>query len=532
MIFWYEGNIRTTAWFDSPNHWATFLVMLLMVFIGLSTAIYNYYISWKRTLAISFIGLSLLFIIVELIQTYSRGGWLACLSGFGLLFASLKQKYLSTAGLALLILIVCIMIFPDAHKRINYDYTSHDNSVLNRLEVWRGALAMTAYYGWNGAGDDNFGKEFDAWFQPIKMKTSYRTAINNYLTLSSENGIVIFGIYLIIVLMPLWLSWKLAVKAQNFPILGMCAAMLAYLISGCFTYSINVYDVSSWFWLLIGITTAYIVLCCYKNKISLRFVVRDAVPSLLFSLLACILIYGSGMYVLAKMPTRHIFFRFDGTGHGLSSVIIYPTKQVPRGVVIWSHGKGDSIRDDGKNTLRYMAEKGFIMIAMDYRGSEMDALEDIRSLTKWVLAQKQFEEQPIFLAGFSLGARLSILTACHDPNPRIRAVASIGAVSEWPFEIISPVEHLYNLGTPLLIVHGEIDKINIVENAYKLESLCKHYHKSYDIYIVHGGSHALDEDDHWFVALDRISNFLLRSSERIQRGGITDVGIRCFGLTR
>lgn len=452
--------------------------------------------------------------MVELLRTYSRGGWVAFLAGLGIFLLSLKSGR-RVPLLMLGLFLALLLLLPNGLSRADPVAGGVDRSVGNRWLVWKGALTMTSDHWLGGVGSGEFGTQFTPWYQPIKMTTRYVAALNNYLTLSAERGILVLWGYLCLVFGILYTAWRKSRQTQNAWMLGVVSAQVVYLVAGLFTYSLTKWEVAWIFWTFFVVSSWHIVKNLRNSwRQRLAFPKPNAPPFLAFltpigaSTLICLLILFSGSRLLAELSTRADFFIFNETGQQQHGVIVSPTRNDARGVIIWSHGKGGSIREDGKDTLRYLAEKGFIVVSIDYRDGGMDGLEDIRALLRWVLHNKEFESYPMYLAGFSLGARLSILAACYDPDPRLKAVASIGSAATWPFPEISPEEHLYDLKCPLLIIHGEEDRVNSVAQAYELERLCKRYRKSHELFIVEGASHYLNEEDQWFTALDRIAAFV------------------------
>jgi dipeptidyl aminopeptidase/acylaminoacyl peptidase len=223
--------------------------------------------------------------------------------------------------------------------------------------------------------------------------------------------------------------------------------------------------------------------------------------------LALNLLLATNIFAAEPLEQKIKYFTFNETQHRESGAIVYPQKLTPRGVIIWSHGKGGKISEDVDYTLKPLSNKGFIVVAIDYRQGGIDSLEDIRALFQWVVGQKEFSSYPIYLAGFSLGARMAILTACYDTHERLKAIATIGSASEWDIPEISPAIHLQKLSAPLLIIHGEKDVINGVHEAYALKNLCEKYHKPHDMFIIKNASHNLDGRKLWNTALERVAEY-------------------------
>lgn len=224
--------------------------------------------------------------------------------------------------------------------------------------------------------------------------------------------------------------------------------------------------------------------------------------------IACVLVLAAGGYLLHKQPSRIDFFTFKNGELFQRGVSIRPRKSKPLGVIVSIHDRGSTLLEEGRNTLRYLADKGYVVISVNYRDNGMEGLQDARAITAWVMQRNELKDYPVYLTGFDLGGRLAILTACCDSFPRLKAVASIGSAAEWPFPEISPSEHIQSLSCPLLIVHGENDLVNPVSQAHLLENLCARQSKQCDLLIVKGASHFLDNE--WTLVLDHVSVFFLQ----------------------
>jgi len=194
MIFYYHGQPRLSLWSDSPNHCATVVAMLL---VGIIAIVGTFRSSSKRKLLPLAIGiLSLCVGSVILILTYSRGGWIAY--GFGLAFlAATAPRLRRVCAFCSIGFLLGFILIPKALDRAGSVADQEDRSISNRIEVWKGALAMTAAHSFVGLRNDFFGTQFSAWYQPIKMNTRYGAALNNYLTISSEHGSIWLMFYLL-----------------------------------------------------------------------------------------------------------------------------------------------------------------------------------------------------------------------------------------------------------------------------------------------------------------------------------------------
>jgi len=83
-------------------------------------------------------------------------------------------------------------------SRISPSYVAQDKSVLNRVELWKGALAMMSdspFYGW---GTGQGGRAFANWYQPLDKTVRPMSFVNSYLDTGVEQGAHILCLVLII----------------------------------------------------------------------------------------------------------------------------------------------------------------------------------------------------------------------------------------------------------------------------------------------------------------------------------------------
>lgn len=224
-MFTYAGNPRAQWLFDSPNDLATILGMALLGLAGVIVWILRRFSKsgWLRTVFAVGLGSAMGLLMLELLRTYSRGGWVAFLAGLGLFLISLKPGR-GVPWLMLALFVALLFMLPNGLSRADPAAGGVDRSVGNRWLVWKGALTMTSEHWLGGVGSGEFGKQFTPWYQPLKMNTRYLAALNNYLTLSAERGILTLWGYLCFVFGILWMAWLKCRKTQNAWMLGIVSA--------------------------------------------------------------------------------------------------------------------------------------------------------------------------------------------------------------------------------------------------------------------------------------------------------------------
>jgi dienelactone hydrolase len=430
--------------------------------------------------------------IVGLIMTYSRGGWLAFLAGMiTYIIAMPTRRYYYYSIIAIFILLIFWM--PAGLGRAASIVDSEDLSISNRLMVWRGAAAMTCEHWFSGVGGAAFGVEYNAWYQPTGSKSRYATAVNNLLTLSSERGILILGLYLVACLGPWFIAWHYAYDSKKYWIFGILASQVTYFVSGLFTYNLTIWPITILFCILYFINVHFIFTCWRRGeRIPLS---RWLIPTIVCSFILCSGIMLYGFYQTLQLPVLCQKISITGNPFFQEAVFAEPQTHRLHGLIIFYHDAGHSIESDGQDIIRPLAKNGFSVLAVDYRARGLLGLEDVQWFNNWASHQKAFKDMPIWVMGTGLGGRLAILAACKVTRG-IRGVSSIGSESEWPFSQLSPLDHLATLSCPLLIMHGRYDEAVPVEQAYQLYNLCKHYGKHSELTIYASADHDLiDQPD-------------------------------------
>lgn len=149
-------------------------------------------------------------------------------------------------------------------------------------------------------------------------------------------------------------------------------------------------------------------------------------------------------------------------------------------VLLYLHGARWNVTGSALR-IRRMQELGFSVLAVDYRGfgksdttppTESLALEDAQAAWRWLATQ--YPQQPRYIFGHSLGGAIAIALASHVTDEAgtivegtftsIPDVVSsmrwgwlpVGGLITQRFDSLKKVAHI---GSPLLVVHGEEDRL-------------------------------------------------------------------------
>ena len=126
-----------------------------------------------------------------------------------------------------------------------------------------------------------------------------------------------------------------------------------------------------------------------------------------------------------------------------------------------------------------MAEKGWSTVRFNFGFVKKKERPDFREVTKeyitvlhWI--RSQFRNSPVYVAGKSLGAFVSIFNAKHAP---IDGIVAFGYPMKRPDGTLIDQSHLRDIGTQILFIQGTADPyadkgfLEDVINEYRLNAL-------------------------------------------------------------
>ena len=164
--------------------------------------------------------------------------------------------------------------------------------------------------------------------------------------------------------------------------------------------------------------------------------------------------------------------------HGLWHGATLNETQAP--VLLYLHGARWNVTGSAMR-IRRMQELGFSVLAVDYRGfgksdstppTESLALEDARAAWNWLATQHP--NQPRYIFGHSLGGAIAIALANQvtDESGTIvegtfTSIPDVVSSMKWGWlpvgglitQRFDSLQKVANIGSPLLVVHGEQDRL-------------------------------------------------------------------------
>lgn len=275
------GYDRSYSFFDNPNFFGSYLVIIMMLAISVYLTAMD-----KKVSAASFVSISLVF--ATMIFTSTRSSWVGAFIAlvFVTLFVVWKKRTLWKKWVALLatLMLVAILIdFSEGGKYFSRALTSvaepyrvvtdqnSGNEGSGRWLIWSETIPLLKKYALLGSGPDTFESIFpQKEFQELKNdpEVNVDKAHNEYLQMAVTLGFPVLFVYLSLIsliIIQAFRAIKIA-KEQDFIYLsGMVAAIVGYLVQAFF--NISVVPVAPIFWFLLGLTYAYSGICLRNSKV-------------------------------------------------------------------------------------------------------------------------------------------------------------------------------------------------------------------------------------------------------------------------
>ena len=206
-----------------------------------------------------------------------------------------------------------------------------------------------------------------------------------------------------------------------------------------------------------------------------------------------------------------VWIEFDSevTGERARLHGLWTEAQAGRGapVLLYLHGARWNVQGSAPR-IRRMQELGFSVLAIDYRGfgksspglpSEDMSYEDARKAWEWLAAK--YPDRPRYIFGHSLGGAIAIDLAARVPDEQgtivegtFTSIPDVASTMKWGWLPIGPlitqrfeaVKKVPQVGSPLLVVHGDRDRLIKSELGRKLYDAASGKKR---FLLVEGGSH-------------------------------------------
>lgn len=261
---------RSYAFFDNPNFFGTYLVLIMMLTVALYLTAKN-----KKTSILYYLIICVTFI--ALIFSGTRSGWLGSFVGFLFIAILVVIKLKNLWGKWVLLSISLGLILTtintiekgsyvnrvnsavsDSYQLVTNQSTGYEGS--NRFFIWEKSSPLIKTYFWLGSGPDTLEYVFPA--KPDELEKYFGTtnikvdkAHNEYLQIAITLGVPALLTYLLLIFVVLKRAFQ-AAKAvtgnDKILLMGLISAIVGYLVQAFF--NISVVTVAPLFWALLGIT--------------------------------------------------------------------------------------------------------------------------------------------------------------------------------------------------------------------------------------------------------------------------------------
>jgi putative inorganic carbon (HCO3(-)) transporter len=265
-----RGYSGTYTFFDNPNFFGSYLVLVLLISIPLYLNA-----TTKKYSVLYFVSLCLAF--VALIYSNTRSGYVGVF--FGLLFITMfvviKRKHLWKKWITLAASMIILLFFinnaeqgryaqrinsvvKDSYSVATNQTTGHEGSA--RFFIWQQSLPLVKEYFWIGSGPDSFEFVYPNDNEETRAFMNGQTvdkAHNEYLQIAITLGVpalLTYLCFLFLILRRAFQAVKLAEGNEKIIIYGLIATIIGYLVQAFF--NISTVPVAPIFWSILGITLA------------------------------------------------------------------------------------------------------------------------------------------------------------------------------------------------------------------------------------------------------------------------------------
>jgi O-antigen ligase len=184
--------------------------------------------------------IALALITLSIILNFTRGVWLGCFLAGIYLLAQWRPKWLW--ALPILLALAYVGAPSLVRERVHLAMHPTEEPALSiRLEMWRVALKMIRAHPWVGVGPNNIEEAYDLYLPKGKTpELGYHSHFHNdFLQFGAERGLPCLAAWVWLMGALGWYTWKLRrrLSAQRWIADASLAALMAYLVEGCFEFN-------------------------------------------------------------------------------------------------------------------------------------------------------------------------------------------------------------------------------------------------------------------------------------------------------
>ncbi len=409
------------------------------------------YLILKKTI----LGASMLSVTAILMLTYSRGGWMGYLTAL-LFLGCCDRRLRKWCFTALMLFAISLIFIPSAGDRFKSIASGSDLSIVNRIEVWKGALAATKANALHGIGDGRFGRYFAAWYEPENMKGNYANALSNYLTLAVEQGLATAWIYMVVFLVMISAGWLTKYTESSYIIHGLSAGIVAYSANVLFTYMLNSTSLN----ISLGLSAILIIVLCARSTDGKAILIRSMGYGLLGGSSAVALVFILSV-VFSERAVCHVDVVELGSRVGDNNLyFLRPIELSERGTVIYIQNRGEDAVDIGRNLVTRFVKRGFSVILSNYHYSAKEDLAEVENILKWACGNYYINSRPIYLVGDGWGGQVGLLVASLPQyKGKLHALSAVDVDLYSPFSSLAAYRAIGRVRCPVLLIYSHGNSI-------------------------------------------------------------------------
>jgi len=240
---------RSTGFFNSPQTFGNYVLLLFPMVIGLSS--YSKTRGEKRWLQ-----LSSLIILTAIIFSYTRGVWLGLIGGLIFMAILRSKKLLFAVVIGIIVGSMFLVILPSSKftQRVVRTFKS-DRPVGDRIYFWQGSLRIIRDYPITGLGWEGFRKVYPK-YKPAKGRQLVCHAHNNFIDMAVDSGLLGLGIFIWLLVTIYKVGFHIFKELEDGYFKGIAWGFLgsftAFLIAGLSQYNFGDSEVVMLFYFLLA----------------------------------------------------------------------------------------------------------------------------------------------------------------------------------------------------------------------------------------------------------------------------------------
>ncbi len=211
-----------------------------------------------------------------------------------------------------------------------------------------------------------------------------------------------------------------------------------------------------------------------------------------FPVLAILLFLGALFWARQQDPFFRKWFTLKTADHvPFKCVAVLPKPLRPRPVIIYAHGAGGTLMNDG-NDVRQMAELGLSVVSLEYNQTNPATFgPQLEALLHYIGRQSWADTNTTAWVGYSMGSIRMFDFALQHPEQQPQLLVLLGGAGLPEGQTNSPLPSLH---CPVFLIHGDQDQTFPFADTKRLASILQTNAQPVDMKIIPGMSHGMEPD--------------------------------------